>query len=141
MHFTKFKNKTEVRRLSLTSTFTLCLSFVKKSLSSSFVFMDIVTGFAVLLRRIVFVENDDDEMWLRKLKATGFSDADIFAILEVIRDNSWCNFDGNYSDEFLFKLTSNFYQHTWFSQEAIPNVSYTTLGSLAGTPPLTLNLL
>ena len=35
--------------------------------SASFVFLDVVSAFAVLLRRILFTEFDTDEAWLRKL--------------------------------------------------------------------------
>ncbi len=41
-------------------------------LSCANIFMDIVTAFAVLLRRILFDEFDSDETWLRKLAAAGF---------------------------------------------------------------------
>ncbi len=34
----------------------------------------------------------------------------------------------------LFNLTQEWYTHTWTSQEFIPNVTYTTAGSAAGTP-------
>ena len=34
--------------------------------------MDIVIAFAVLLLRIVFEDSDDDEIWLRKLRAEVF---------------------------------------------------------------------
>ncbi len=39
--------------------------------------MDIVTAFAVLLRRIIFDKNDSGEIWLRRLAASDFSDHDI----------------------------------------------------------------
>ncbi len=40
--------------------------------SAAFVFMDIITAFAVLLRRIIFDESDTDELWLRILSSSGF---------------------------------------------------------------------
>ena len=51
--------------------------------------MDIVTAFAVRLRRIIFDSFDADESWLRKLAATGFSADDIQLVVDVVSDRSW----------------------------------------------------
>ena len=44
--------------------------FNKKS--AAFVFMDILTAFAVLLGRIISNEGGADELWLRRLSCSGF---------------------------------------------------------------------
>ena len=58
-------------------------------LSAAFIFMDIVTAFAVLIRRIIFDDVDNDEMWLRKLRNSGFSEQDIDAIYSSICAHAW----------------------------------------------------
>ncbi len=60
-------------------------------LSCANIFMDIVTAFAVLLRRIIFDDFDNDETWLRKLSSAGFSSDDISSILEVVNDRDGVN--------------------------------------------------
>ncbi len=69
------------------------------NLSCANIFMDIVTAFAVLLRRIIFDEFDNDESWLRKLAASGFSHDDIKCIVDTVSDRLWiddviCRSDG-----------------------------------------------
>ncbi len=51
--------------------------------------MDIVIAFAVLLRRIIFDEQDIDESWLRKLAEAGLSSDDIEPIYSVVSDRQW----------------------------------------------------
>ena len=106
-------------------------------ISASFVFLDIVTAFAVLLRRIIFSETDSDESWLRKLNDNGFSNDEIKCIYDTISDHDWFSeaTDGDPTCEFLMHLLNSFYKFTWFSQESISEVVHTTRGSLAGTPP------
>ncbi len=106
-------------------------------LSCANIFMDIVTAFAVLLRRILFDEFDNDETWLRKLAASGFSHDDIDAILVVVNDKEWvsdviCRSDGV---SFAWGLINKFYCNTWFSQDYVDGVVSTTHGCMAGTPP------
>ena len=99
--------------------------------------MDIVTAFAVLCRRLVFEDVDDDESWLRKLRSSGFSVEDIDAVYSVIKNQDWsaAALAADGQSQFTLKLTNQFYKFTWFSQDSVPGVVHTTLGSLAGSPP------
>ena len=106
-------------------------------LSCANIFMDIVTAFAVLLRRILFDEYDNDETWLRKLSSAGFSDDDISSVMDVINDREWVNDvicrSGGCS--FAWGLVNKFYCNTRFSQDYVEGVVRTSLGCMAGTPP------
>ncbi len=99
--------------------------------------MDIVTAFAVLLRRISFTEVDSDEAWLKRLSHNGFSPEDIKIIYDAISDHSWLH-DGasDQKDRFLLNLLNSFYNNTWFSQEYVPSVVATSCGSMACMPPV-----
>ena len=82
--------------------------------SCALIFMDIVTAFAVLLRRIIFDDFDNDEIWLRKLSAAGFSSDDIECIIDNVSDRSWVlsvvgECDG---DNFVWRLLNQFYRKT-----------------------------
>ncbi len=93
-------------------------------------FMDIVTAFAVLLRRIIFDHADSDEAWFHKLKLAGFSDDEIKIIYGCISNHEWLRVDS--CNEFALAFTNEFYRNAWFSQESVPCV--VTLGCMAGTP-------
>ncbi len=99
--------------------------------------MDIVTAFAVLLRRILFDEFDNDETWLRKLSAAGFSEDDIESVVNVVSDRAWvedviCRSDGS---SFAWGLVNKFYCNTWFTQDYVDGIVRTSLGCMAGNPP------
>ena len=38
------------------------------------------------------------------------------------------------NDKYILNLTQQWFTNTWTSQEYIPNITYTTAGSAAGTP-------
>ncbi len=102
-------------------------------------FVDIITAFAVLLRRTIVNESDADELWLRRLSCSGFSQEDIDVIYGVITDHSWLIAHDSLPYEqskntFLAQLSSCYYRNTWFSQQSLPNVVHTTRGSMAGMP-------
>ena len=108
-------------------------------LSGAMVFMDIVTAFAVLYRRILFDDDSGDEVWFRKLAAAGFSQEDVAAIVHVISDDAWvedvfCREDGRH---FVWGLVGKVYCNMWFSQDSVDGVVRTSLGCVAGNPLLT----
>ncbi len=101
--------------------------------------VDIITAFAVLLRHIIFNESDTDELWLRRLAASGFFQDDIDVIYGVVVGHAWMiSHDSLPSVQskcnFLVQFSSSFYRHTWFSQQSLPNVVHTARGSIAGMP-------
>jgi hypothetical protein len=108
--------------------------------SVAFVFMDIVTAFAVLLRRILFDDCDSDEAWFIKLNRSGFSDSDIRDVIDVVYDKDWIAslVRGDPVSCFALSFANRLYTRTWFSQDLIPGVIHTTLGCMAGSPPADL---
>ena len=89
----------------------------------------------------MFDIDEGDEAWLKKLKANGFSNEDIDAIVSHVKSCAdWeVNADGNICDDdesigLSRNLTEQFFKNTWASQEGIPHVLLTSQGSLAGTP-------
>ena len=107
--------------------------------SAAFVFLDIITAFTVLLRRIIFNESDADDLWLRRLSCSVFSQECIDVIYGVVADHSWLiSHDSLPSEQtthtYLAQLSSSFDRNTWFSQQSLPSVVHTTRGSMAGMP-------
>ena len=96
------------------------------------------SAFATLLRRIVFDIDQGDEHWLNSLAQAGFTQEDITHIYDFVKQNFFDNVDSGSSDftrnNVVFDLTQQWYTNTWTSQEFIPNVTCTTIGSAAGTP-------
>ena len=82
------------------------------------------TAFAVLLRRIIFEEEDSDESWLRKLKAAGFDDPDIQHIHDLVSNKEWMDnaLAASPDSSFLFNFANSFYELC-----KNMNVDYTTL--------------
>ena len=106
--------------------------------SGAIIFYDVCNAFATLLRRIVFDYDLGDEHWLKSFSSAGFSQDDISHIHEFIKSNLYesgnignPDFDVNC---LISNLTQEWYTNTWTSQEFIPNVTRTTLGSSAGIP-------
>ncbi len=112
------------------------LFFSRKS--GAIVFYDVCSAFATLLRRIIFDIDQGDEHWLKKLSLAGFTQDDIDHIYNFIKCSFFDNIDsGDFSsagNNFVFNLAQEWYTNTWTSQEFLPNVTYTTAGSAAGTP-------
>jgi len=111
-------------------------------MSCAVLFIDVIAAFASLLRRIVFDCDDGDEIWLRKLRAAGFDNDDIAAILEYVKQMSSWDIDCegklipnlNDGSSMSINMAKEWYRNTWISQEGISNVMLTVMGSLAGTP-------
>ncbi len=106
--------------------------------SGAIVFYDVCSAFATLLRRIIFDIDQGDEHWLKKLSLAGFTQDDIDHIYNFIKCSFFDNIDsGDFSsagNNLVFNLAQEWYTNTWTSQEFLPNVTYTTAGSAAGTP-------
>ena len=103
--------------------------------SAAFIFADITTALAVLIRPIIFDDVDNDEEWLRKLIINGFSLEEIDFIYGSICAHSWLEAEGKTASEyFCFSMVSSFYKHTWFSQQSLPGVVNTSLGCMEGMP-------
>ena len=115
---------------------------VNSSVSCSVLFLDVVTAFATMLRRIVFNYEDGDEAWLASLHQAGFTHADIQFMYNGIRNYNWVEEMSNHSnvqhDIFTatldYKLSEQFFTNSWATQEYIPNAINITRGSSAGTP-------
>ena len=87
-----------------------------QKVSSALIFMDIVTAFAVLLRRILFDDFDNDETWLRKLSAAGFDKEDIECILANVSDQD-VHFTKKTGKPQLRKLTRRISEDSYFSKK------------------------
>ncbi len=109
-------------------------SIINNKTSGALIFVDVTSAFATLLRRIIFDVDQGDEHWLRKLPASGYSDEDIDAVLNFMKDRVLTN-SCDACDRFVLNLTEQWCTNTWSSQEYIPNITCTTAGSAAGTPP------
>ncbi len=65
------RGETAFALLYIRLVFDFCKAHI---ISVALVFLDIVTALAILLRRIIFEETGSDEIWLRRLRDTVFSD-------------------------------------------------------------------
>ena len=90
-----------------------------EGVSCAVLFLDIVTAFATLLRRIVFDVCHSDERWLMQLRDSGFSQDEIKSIYECVCSSLW-SCDG--SDLHAARLAEQFYVNTWISTEGISKV-------------------
>ena len=76
--------ETAIAHLCLRSFFEIG-RLMKKTVAT--LFLDIVTAFASMVRRIVFDVDEGDEVWLNKLSAAGYNDEDIATIYKDICTN------------------------------------------------------
>jgi hypothetical protein len=113
------------------------------NISSAILFLDVVTAFAMMLRRTVFDLDEGDEAWFHKLSSSGFSKEDILAIKETVCAIAPWEIDSNgnlivCSDEHLVsinvRLSKYWYTNTWMTVEGTDGVFTTNVGCLAGTP-------
>ena len=117
-------------------------SCIESRLSCAVLFFDVVAAFAQMLRRIVFNLDAGDEVWLASLSAAGFSDEDIRIIYDCLCSHDWVssmcdavNIDIQDSSVPLdFRYAEQIFNHSWVSQEHIPNILSVTKGSGAGMP-------
>jgi len=104
-------------------------------ISGAVVFLDVVSAFAMLLRKIVFQVEDGDEAWLASLKQAGFPESEIKNIYEHINSIPWIsNNQGVFVSNHSTALAQQFYTNTWFTSESTVGVSTSCRGSAAGTP-------
>ena len=111
--------------------------FKAVSKSSAILFVDVTTAFAVLLRRIIFDPEENDEKWLFSFRAAGFNDEDIEYIYTTVTSTYHLkSFEQHHSDKqtHLFACMNSSYTNTWFSQDYIPSVVHTSRGCQAGMP-------
>ena len=91
------------------------------NLSAGFLFVDVVSAFATLCRRIVFPTSHGDEAFLQSLASVGFSSAEVTDIYECISMSvSESMRDGQ--NDMAIALYSRMYHNTWVSIEGLAKV-------------------
>ena len=123
--------ETAFAHLYIRSVFDFCKHH---NLSASCLFIDILSAFANIFRRIIFDETHGDEAWLHKLSCMGFSDEDLFNIYNNICNHEWIDESINSQNRFNLNVLNSFYNNTFFTQESLPNAVHTSSGSMAGMP-------
>ena len=99
--------------------------------SLAILFLDIVSAFASLLRRIVFDVDLGDEAWFHSLVGAVFTQDEVCIIYHEVCDSLWSALHAN---TVSLALATCMYQYTWASTEGVPHVMHTSTGSSAGTP-------
>ena len=103
-------SQTAMAHLMLRLHFDSCKLF---QTSGSTLFLDVVSAFASLLRRISFDYDRGDECWLHELRCNGFTDADIKDIHEVISVVHKEFNDGTPIDQIFLTYVASMYSNTW----------------------------
>ena len=91
---------------------------------------DMASGFASLLRRIVFDTAHGDEAWLHKLSSIGFSSTDVGVILKLILNYHVDHLSA--SPPICYDPAPAAYTNTWFSTDFHNGVEFTKQGSMVG---------
>ena len=107
-----------------------------KHISGSLLFVDIVAAFASCLRKIVYMDPENEEQWAKALKTVGISDEDITDLLTALNDAVWLeeHEDHHTSKSYDFVVSAGYYRNSWFSVEGLKGIVRTTRGAGAGTP-------
>ena len=121
--------ETAIAHLVLRLHFDVCKMY---QTPGSSLFLDVVSAFASLLRRIVFDNEQGDEAWYKELKNNGYTDADISDIHAVISQVYKQFNEGTPINKIFLTYVGAMYSNTWFSTEFLGGVVQTTQGSMAG---------
>ena len=106
---------------------------IKLNLSSTVVFLDLVTAFASMRRSIAVPgENGTDLEWQKHLQEAGFDAEEAQAITALACDVAAWNNAG--AHEHTISLLTEAHAGTWFSVEGVSTICVFVKGALAGKP-------
>ena len=97
--------------------------------SVAFIFIDVVTAFAAICRRVVLPMPEYEGEFYQRLKASGFDDDVIRDVIAGLHDDLWETKGGPPN---LLQLIMDMHRRTWVSFEGLSGIVQTRSGSIAG---------